>query len=103
MLVRVTYVREEGITRFDEAINRTTRDVKYEAWGEFLVAWRKDTIEIYRDHVSSHFFRHETKKWPNSIFSAEHSRERMDVGSQSFILRYPVAFFENKTVAVFIR
>ncbi|KJA24061.1 hypothetical protein HYPSUDRAFT_136823 [Hypholoma sublateritium FD-334 SS-4] len=50
MLVRVTYVKEEGITHFDEAINRTTRDVKYEAWGEFLVAWRRDSIEIYKDH-----------------------------------------------------
>jgi len=52
MLVRVDYTKSEGIVNFDESINRTTRDLHYEDWGEFLVAWRKDSIEIYRDHVS---------------------------------------------------
>lgn len=52
MLVRVSYSKQEGISHFDEVTNRTTRNLKYEDWGEFLVAWRKDSIEIYRDHVS---------------------------------------------------
>jgi len=52
MLVRVCYTKSETITEFNDAINRTTRDLHYEDWGEFLVAWRRDSIEIYRDHVS---------------------------------------------------
>ncbi|TFK40603.1 Pleckstrin homology domain-containing protein [Crucibulum laeve] len=51
MLVRVTYSKSETLSpTFDDAKNRTTRDLQYENWGEFLVAWRKDSIEIYEDH-----------------------------------------------------
>ncbi|KAF9565683.1 hypothetical protein CPC08DRAFT_629344 [Agrocybe pediades] len=50
MLVRVSYTKSETITEFNDAINRTTRDLHYEDWGEFLVAWRRDSVEIYRDH-----------------------------------------------------
>lgn len=53
MLVRVNYSKLEGFIRFDDSIHRTTRDLHFEDWGEFLVAWRKDNLEIYRDHVSS--------------------------------------------------
>jgi len=58
MLIRVSYTRSEtipqpaGAAGFDENVNRTTRDLQFVDWGEFLVAWRKDNIEIYRDHVS---------------------------------------------------
>jgi len=51
MLVRVNYTKSEDIIQFDDAINRTTRNLRYEDWAEFLVAWRKDNIEIYQDHV----------------------------------------------------
>lgn len=51
MLVRVSYTKSEDIKHFDDAINRTTRNLRYEDWGEFLVAWRKDRIEVYQDHV----------------------------------------------------
>jgi hypothetical protein len=51
MLVRVSYTKSEDIKQFDDAINRTTRNLRYEDWGEFLVAWRKDRIELYQDHV----------------------------------------------------
>ena len=51
MLVRVSYTKSEDIKHFDDAINRTTRNLRYEDWGEFLVAWRKDRIEVYEDHV----------------------------------------------------
>ncbi|KAF9013461.1 Pleckstrin homology domain-containing protein [Cyathus striatus] len=51
MLVRVVYTKLETLSpAFDDSMNRTTRDLHYEAWGEFLVAWRKDNIEIYEDH-----------------------------------------------------
>lgn len=53
MLVRILYSKDEGITRFDDAINRTTRNLHFEDWGEFIVAWRKDRIELYGDYVSS--------------------------------------------------
>jgi hypothetical protein len=51
MLVRVSYTKSEDIKHFDDVINRTTRNLRYEDWGEFLVAWRKDRIEVYQDHV----------------------------------------------------
>lgn len=51
MLVRVSYTKAEGLVNFDDAISRTTRNLHFEDWGEFLVAWRRDSIEIYRDHV----------------------------------------------------
>ena len=36
---------------FNEEIHRTSRDLEYEAWGEFLVVWRREHIEIYEDYV----------------------------------------------------
>ncbi|KAJ3827599.1 Pleckstrin homology domain-containing protein [Lentinula raphanica] len=37
--------------RFDESVHRVTRDLKYEGWGEFLVVWRKDRIELYENYT----------------------------------------------------
>lgn len=57
MLVRVLYTRCETLSpQFNESINRTTRDLHYEDWAEFLVAWRRDSLEIYEDHVSAEAF-----------------------------------------------
>ena len=53
MLVRVNYSKSEGLTQFDDYIHKTTRNLQFEEWSEFLVAWRKDSLELYRDHVSS--------------------------------------------------
>ncbi|KAF8809576.1 hypothetical protein BYT27DRAFT_7094201 [Phlegmacium glaucopus] len=50
MLVSVNYSKLEGLIHFDDSIHRTTRNLQFEDWGEFLVAWRKDSLEIYRDH-----------------------------------------------------
>ncbi|KAH6912535.1 Pleckstrin homology domain-containing protein [Coprinopsis sp. MPI-PUGE-AT-0042] len=51
MLVRITYSKNEGLSpKFDESIHRTTCGLQYEDWGEFMVVWRRDCIEIYRDH-----------------------------------------------------
>lgn len=51
MLVRIDYTKSEGIVQFDDNINRMTRNLEYGDWGEFLVVWRKDSIEIYNDYV----------------------------------------------------
>jgi len=52
MLVRVSYTRSESIgAQFDEIQNRMTSHLQYEDWSEFMVAWRRDTIEIYEDYV----------------------------------------------------
>ena len=53
MLVRVYYSKLEGLIRFDDSIHKTTRNLQFEDWGEFSVAWRRDSLELYRDHVSS--------------------------------------------------
>ncbi|KDQ62280.1 hypothetical protein JAAARDRAFT_454727 [Jaapia argillacea MUCL 33604] len=50
MLVRVSYSKDESLnSNFDEYQNRTSRHLEYEDWGEFIVAWRKDRLEIYED------------------------------------------------------
>ena len=53
MLVRVSYTEDGVPANFDEARNRTTRHLESEGWAEYIVAWRKDRLEIYEDHVSS--------------------------------------------------
>jgi len=51
MLMRYCYSKSESIKPpFDEAQNRTTRDLQYAEWAQYMVAWRKDRIEIYEDH-----------------------------------------------------
>ena len=53
MLVRVTYTKQGAVNaKFDDSINRTTRDLQYEDWAEFMVVWRRDLIELYEDDVS---------------------------------------------------
>lgn len=52
MLIRQCYTRSESIKPpFDEVQNRTTRNLQYGGWAEYMVAWRKDRVEIYEDHV----------------------------------------------------
>ena len=54
MLVRVSYTEEESVTpKFDEAQNRTARDLVYQDWAEFLVAWRHNRLELYEDYVGN--------------------------------------------------
>ncbi|KAF8225870.1 hypothetical protein L208DRAFT_1503595 [Tricholoma matsutake] len=51
MLIRQCYTRSESIKPpFDEVQNRTTRNLQYGGWAEYMVAWRKDRVEIYEDH-----------------------------------------------------
>jgi hypothetical protein len=50
--MRPCYTKSESIKPpFDEVQNRTTRDLLYADWAEYMVVWRKDRIEIYEDHV----------------------------------------------------
>ncbi|KAG6896455.1 hypothetical protein C0992_008178 [Termitomyces sp. T32_za158] len=54
MLVRTYYSRSESVGvnyRFDERVHRTTGDLSDANWAEYLVAWRKDRIELYTDYL----------------------------------------------------
>lgn len=52
MLVQVSFTNNQSLpANFDEEQNRTTSQVRYEEWREYIVAWRKDRLELYRDHV----------------------------------------------------
>lgn len=52
MLVRISYTKLEDFgSQFDEIQNRTTRNLQYREWADFIVAWRGDRIELYEDHV----------------------------------------------------
>lgn len=54
MLVRVCTTKAEGVSaHFDESMHRTTRGLQYQDWAEFVVAWRRDYIEIYEDYTTS--------------------------------------------------
>jgi hypothetical protein len=58
MLVQVYYTETVCTGQiFNEAIHRTSRDLEYEAWGEFLVVWRRDCVEIYEDYVCLNIIR----------------------------------------------
>ncbi|KAI0632122.1 Pleckstrin homology domain-containing protein [Trametes polyzona] len=50
MLVRISYTEDSVPSTFDESTNRTTRHLENEGWVEYIVAWRKDRLELYRDH-----------------------------------------------------
>ncbi|KAH9950585.1 Pleckstrin homology domain-containing protein [Amylocystis lapponica] len=51
MLVKVSS-SEVGImpVDFDESRNRTTGHLQNENWAELIVVWRKDRLELYKDH-----------------------------------------------------
>lgn len=100
MLVRVSYTKSEGITNFDDAINRTTRNLHYEDWAEFLVAWRRDSIEIYRDHVCASSCIQFTTSFLHIYFSG-YAREGMGIGTQAPFICYIPEIFQNQTLIIF--
>lgn len=53
MMVRVSYTEDSVPTPFDETRNRVTRHLDNEGWAEYIVAWRKDRLELYTEHVST--------------------------------------------------
>ncbi|KAI0754967.1 Pleckstrin homology domain-containing protein [Daedaleopsis nitida] len=50
MLVRVSYTEDAVSPTFDEWQNRTTRHLENEGWAEYIVAWRKNRLELYENH-----------------------------------------------------
>lgn len=53
MLVQVYFTGDQNLpANFDEAQHRVTQHMQYVDWQEFIVAWRKDRLELYTDHVS---------------------------------------------------
>ncbi|KAI0657423.1 Pleckstrin homology domain-containing protein [Cubamyces menziesii] len=50
MLVRVSYTEDGVSPTFDESQNRVTRHLETEGWVEYIVAWRRDRLELYADH-----------------------------------------------------
>lgn len=52
MIVRVSYSKEQNLgSHFDETQNRSAQHLQYEDWGEFLVIWRRNRVELYENHV----------------------------------------------------
>lgn len=83
---------------FDEALHRVTRDLKYEDWGEFLIVWRMDRIEIYENYVS--LFMADSCNGADDC--PDNPRQRMDHRSQTPLIHYPVEVLKNAPVALFI-
>lgn len=52
MLVRIGYTKSESIgPLLDEEQSRKTRGIRYGEWAEYMVLWRKDSIQFYEPHV----------------------------------------------------
>ena len=52
MLVQISFTNNQSLpANFDENLNRTTPHIRYANWMEYIVAWRKDKLELYTDHV----------------------------------------------------
>ncbi|EMD39935.1 hypothetical protein CERSUDRAFT_112180 [Gelatoporia subvermispora B] len=50
MLIKISYTKTGAISPdFDEWQNRVTSHLRVESFGEYIVAWRKDKLEIYDD------------------------------------------------------
>ena len=102
MLVRVSYTRSESMdSAFDEVQNRSTSHLQYEDWAEFMVAWRKDRIEIYEDYVRI-FFSTVQERLVLTII-AESPREGMVIRTQTPCLPNPFEIIPYKTVTLFFR
>lgn len=52
MLVRVSYTEAASVgANFDESQDRVNPHIQSDNWIEYIVAWRKERLELYRDHV----------------------------------------------------
>ena len=52
MLVRASYTEAGSVgVDFDESQDRVDPHIESDNWLEYIVAWRKDGLELYRDHV----------------------------------------------------
>ena len=90
MLVRVNYSKLERLVYFDDSTHKTTRNLQFEEWGEFLVVWRKDSLELYSDHVSSsqmmslHFKNSWLHFWRFSVRQAKNGQLNAKILPMSF-------------------
>lgn len=51
MLVRPSFLRDAALSaHFDEAENRTTRNMLHNDWKEYMVVWRRNHIELHEDY-----------------------------------------------------
>ena len=54
MLVEVSYTRTGGLaSHFDEEDARKHPELEERGWGEYIVTWKGDALELYEDHVSA--------------------------------------------------
>lgn len=51
--MRVAYHREEGISTFDEDMQRRNPVARFERFEEYIMVWRKGRLEFYQDWVRS--------------------------------------------------
>ena len=53
MLVQVSYTRTGGLSsQFDEEDARKHPELEEREWGEYIVTWKGQILELYEDHVS---------------------------------------------------
>lgn len=75
MLVQVSFTNTESLpANFDEQLNRITSQIQYENWEEYIVAWRKDRLELYTDFVRIPFPNKGGRVLTDSIFSPYRAR-----------------------------
>lgn len=78
MLVRISYTRLGSLgSQFDEIQNRMTSHLQYETWAEFMVVWRGDRIELYKDYVRLNSFSVIIHRVDDDISSVAHTRKRV--------------------------
>ena len=100
MLVQVYFTEAQSLpANFDEAQHRVTQHMQYYDWKEFIVAWRKDRLELYTDHVCSPTSArvHDADGYRSSV----HPVQGVDRGAQTFDLCHPVVA-EHQTFAVLV-
>lgn len=93
MIVRVSYSKEQNLgSHFDETQNRSAQHLQYEDWGEFLVIWRRNRVELYENHVglASKYtrwnarLRHMFLSHKNSQYPARNSLLATNISRSSF-------------------
>lgn len=56
MLVQHSYARAGGLpTNFDEEEVRKHPEIEEKHWGEYVVLWKGNNLELYEDHVRVSF------------------------------------------------
>ncbi|KAG6830694.1 hypothetical protein H0H92_015170 [Tricholoma furcatifolium] len=98
MLVRTYYTKSEDLNHhFDEQQHRTTRDLLDADWAEYLVAWRRDRIELYTDHVRERIVYSEDMRNPRV-----NTKVRIDIppGVRNHTDRLPRIFHRDNIITL---